>query len=65
MHGLLVTNLERGLSLRLPRSDKQEETKCIFGPRVLTPTSYASCSIRIGAYARAVLWFGVKSKGLD
>jgi len=46
-------------SPRLPRSDKQEETKCIFGPRVLTSTSYASCSIRIGAYARGVLRYGV------
>ena len=35
MHGLLVTNLERGLSLRLPRSDKQEQPKCIFGTSVL------------------------------
>ncbi len=74
MHGLLVKNLERGLSLRLPRSDKQEQPKCIFGPSVLTPTSYASCSIRIGDYARGVLsfdlealdrWYGVSSRELD
>ncbi len=25
----------------------------------MTPTSYARCSIRIGAYARGVLWYGV------
>jgi len=61
--------ISRGSSPRLPRSDKQEEPKFIFGPSVLTPTSYASCSIRIGAYARRVLsfdlealdsWYGVK-----
>jgi len=52
-------DIVRGSSPRLPRSDKQEEPKCIFGPSVLTPTSYASCSIRIGAYAGGVLWYGV------
>ncbi len=51
----------RGSSPRLPRSDKQEEPKCIFGPSVLTPTSYASCSIRIGAYARGVLSFDLEA----
>ncbi len=51
--------ISQGESPRLPRSDKQEEAKCIFGPSVSTPTSYPSCSIRIGAYARAVLWYGV------
>jgi hypothetical protein len=49
--------ISQGESPRLPRSDKQEEPKCIFGPSVLTPTSYASCSIRIGAYAGGVLSF--------
>ncbi len=50
----------RGSSPHLPRSDQQEEAKGIFGPSVLTPTSHASCSIRIGAYARGVVWYGVE-----
>ncbi len=61
MHRFLMTELERGSSLRSPRSDKQEEAKCIFGPSVSPPTSYPSCSIRIGAHARGVLSFDLEA----
>ena len=61
--GAALTRRSEHSSPRLPRSDKQEEPKCIFGPSVKTPTSYPSCSSRIGAYARGVRWYGVNTPG--
>jgi len=60
MHRCLMTELERGLSPRPPRTDKEEEAKCAFGPSVSTRTFYPSCSSRIGACARGILSYGVK-----
>ena len=61
-HRFLMTESEQGSSPRLPRSDKEEQAKCALGPSVSTPMSYPDCSIRIGAYARGVLWYGVNPR---
>jgi len=53
--------ISQGESPRLPRSNKEKEAKHALRPSVSNPTSYRSCSIWIGAYARGLLWYGVNT----